>query len=420
MPETLPYPGYCWPLNHHIGPVLQDLGRTMFELLFAGFVYSGEPSYQERITAYIVSTGLLPPNIRDDAQRAQVWRDYQQVLAELGCIVSTRFTQSVELTPIGLMWLDGSIGFSELITTQALRYQYPNGHKQDISVQLKRLFPQGELPATLTELDAIHEIQVKPTILILRVLLELLRRGDQTPRLGVDEILTALVPITRNEYWEEAIANLEAFRGRRRQAQEPRRRRHIQEWMRLLNYSDIFSFDGHNLTLSEIAYNSIDRLSSLCEYHENRKTFWVPASTESQVLGVSWFEHFGSPNFNSEWTQPWESLDSDYLERNYPRGFDASGHTDTDVSLKEWRTAIALRPIELSAVTQELDLEVGRTRQPDEQRILAGIVQRRKRTQLHQKIVRLVASKLQEKRYIVMEDPLSVDLLAVRAHSQTG
>ena len=154
MLRELPYRGYSWPLNHHIGPLLRDSGRTLYELLLAGFVFAEESGYQEKITEYLVRRELLPPNIREDANKAQIWRDYQQALAELGCIFSTRFTHGVIITPVGLMWLDGSIGFSELIATQALAYQYPNGHRQDISTSLRKLLGETVPPPTLTELDA--------------------------------------------------------------------------------------------------------------------------------------------------------------------------------------------------------------------------------------------------------------------------
>ena len=103
-----PYPGFSWSFTQHTGPATYK--RTLFELLWAAYEFSGENNYGDHITEHLIQRQLLTANVREDAGRPQAWRDYQQILPELGLIVSTRFTKPsvVTVTPVGLMWLDGS------------------------------------------------------------------------------------------------------------------------------------------------------------------------------------------------------------------------------------------------------------------------------------------------------------------------
>ena len=67
------------------------------------------------------------------------------------------------------MYIDGTIGYSELFSTQILGYQYPNGHKTDISPAVKSELLQAGMNISVnrTELDANSGILIKPGVLIL-------------------------------------------------------------------------------------------------------------------------------------------------------------------------------------------------------------------------------------------------------------
>lgn len=191
---SYPYPGFSWSISHHIEPATNS--RTMFELLQAAYVFANEDRYQDKITDQIISQGLLTANVREDAGKPQLWRDYQQVLPELGLIASTRFTDGIIVTPVGMMWLDGALGYSEMITTQCLKYQYPNGHKQGISTTQKNLLAEQRIPIpkTRTELDVMTGVLIKPAVLILRILVELHTDNSPHQYLTTNECLAALVP----------------------------------------------------------------------------------------------------------------------------------------------------------------------------------------------------------------------------------
>jgi len=204
---NLPYEGYSWSMTQHIAPATDS--ATMYELLNAAYIFSGDSKYRELITDHMIEKDLLTPNIRADQEKPQLWRDYQQVLPELGLIFSTRFTNSVKVTPIGLMWLDGIIGYSELISTQCLRIQYPNGHKQNISPGLKQKLRKNSVlpPNTRTELDWTNGILIKPGVLILRILIELSKKGN-LEGISIEECGHFLLPSKRNDVWDQVLFQL--------------------------------------------------------------------------------------------------------------------------------------------------------------------------------------------------------------------
>jgi hypothetical protein len=107
------------------------------------------------------------------------------------------------------MYIDGTIGYSELFSTQVLAYQYPNGHKTDISPAVREELSQAgiSIPSNRTELDVNSGILIKPGVLILQILIELYRQG-YPPTLDTRECLLALVPTIRNSHWQEAYTRL--------------------------------------------------------------------------------------------------------------------------------------------------------------------------------------------------------------------
>ncbi len=407
---TLPYPGFSWSFTQHTGPATQK--ETLFELLRTAYEYAGQHDYARLITEHLVAEHLLTENIRADAGEAQTWRDYQQVLPELGLIVSTRFTEGVVVTPVGLMWLDGSIGYSELMTTQCLRYQYPNGHKQDISPALRaELEAAGtSIPATRTELDVAHQVLIKPAVLILRILLELLRSGQQ-PVLTVQECLHALVPTRTNTDWSSAFSALQAVRVSQSQPASAGRLRHVQEWFRFLSLSDIFLVTGSAIRLTDVAAENATTLEQLCAYHEQPNTFWAPHTTDKAQIARSWFNYYGNPEILSQWVMPEDLRSVAYVSENYPDGLEKPEDWAQIQRVRQW--AMAINPQQF--VPPQLEPLPGRPIQlsyDDLLRQAQGQVRRARSSRLHEDIVALVAGRLQAAGCSVAEDPFSVDLLA--------
>lgn len=396
----LPYQGFTWSITQHIGPGTDP--RVLFNLLDAAYVFPNNKKGQ--IDNRLTQQGVLTENVRDG--RSQPWRDYQQVLPELGLMISSRVgLPKLVLTPAGMLLLEGSIGISELITTQCLRFQYPNAHKDQ--------FPK----------DVQSGVYIKPGVLMLRVLLSLLDSGDPDPGIDPHECLTTLVPVRSNSGWAEALEQLGAIRGNRNASvRDKTRLRHVQEWFRLLARSDLFYMrEGSNkLGLTQIAIQNKESLESLCLYHEDRATFWCPSSDDRSQMAMSWFDHFGSPDISSQWLLPEDQLAATpkYLEKNYlaenreeglSDGSEVVGNQGSEIKLQSFMPSrIAMMPGGVSSLT------------PDEiKRIQEGRGRSQKSACLHEHIVAMVAEKFKAGGYKVQDDPQSVDLLASRSGKET-
>lgn len=119
--------------------------REVFALLESAYHFRQHPNYRSLVNQALVAEKIFTPNVRSDSGQVDAWRDYQQILPDLGLIYSTRYIKQPQLTAIGLMYIDGTIGYSELFSTQVLAYQYPNGHKTDISPAVKEFYRRQEL-----------------------------------------------------------------------------------------------------------------------------------------------------------------------------------------------------------------------------------------------------------------------------------
>lgn len=92
MFPSIPNEDLTWPVTQHAGVINKDvivkLLRACIE--FNGTKIGGKSSL---INSNIVSSGILTDNIRSDSNKIDAWRDYQQILSELGLIYSTRATK---------------------------------------------------------------------------------------------------------------------------------------------------------------------------------------------------------------------------------------------------------------------------------------------------------------------------------------
>jgi hypothetical protein len=418
MALALPYPGFSWGLSQHIGPGTQP--RAIFELLQAAYTYGNEIDYAEQITEYITGQGLLSENIRQDSGRPDLWRDYQQVLSELGLIVSTNYTNHVQVTPIGLMYLDGSIGYSELITTQALNYQYPNGHKRDISTTQRAELNSANIPVPRTrfELDATYGVLIKPAVLVLRVLLELQQLRGQISGLSVTEVLHCLVPVKRNSEWPLALNELLAFRSAGFDPRsDGRRRRHVQEWFRLLKMTDLFIYaEDQRLYLSEVANANLDFTYQLCQYHEDEATFWLlPSTSNLNQIALSWFGYFGNPDPLSQWVIA-DLNDLNYVKENYLATEETEDDKEATTLTHDKSLEVNLHPFSYARERQYSDFD---SKEPITTDQSAARKRQQTSTRLHEEIVIALAKKLAAANYAVQEDPNSVDLLVTRDDKHT-
>ncbi len=407
----LPYPGYSWSFNHHMGRVNS---REVFALLESAYRFRQYPNYRSLVNQALVSEGIFTPNVRSDSGQVDAWRDYQQILPDLGLIYSTRYIKQPQLTLIGLMYIDGTIGYSELFSTQVLAYQYPNGHKTDISPAVRgELLQAGiSVPTNRTELDVNSGILIKPGVLILQVLVELYQQG-YSPTIDTRECLLALVPTTRNSDWRDAYTRLLQLRqtGDTTEA-DKRRLRDVQEWFQFLGQGDFADKEGNRISLSPTALAEIEQLRSILEFHADPATFWIPQSSVEHENALAWYGFFGSPSIESQWITPDELRSQEYLSENYP-DHELLDEIDSPPVIVEV-SEITLRPFSPS-IPEVVDVNVN----IDVESIIQGRVRLRDKTRQHQEIVARLATRLVELSYDVMDDPNSVDLLAERNGFET-
>lgn len=408
---TLPYPGYSWSFNHHMGRVNP---REVFALLELAYRFRQYPNYRSLVNQALVAEGIFTPNVRSDSGQVDAWRDYQQILPDLGLIYSTRYLKQPQLTPIGLMYVDGEIGYSELFSTQVLSYQYSNGHKTDISPAVRgELWQAGiSIPTNRTELDVNSGILIKPGVLILQILVELYQHG-YSPTLDTRECLLALVPTIRNSDWQQAYTRLLQLRQTSDVSNADKRKlRDIQEWFQFLGQSDFAVKEGNRISLSSMALAEIDQLQTILDFHADPATFWIPQSSVERENALAWYSFFGSPSIESQWITPDELRSQEYLLENYPDHelLDEIDSPPVVVEVSE----ISLRPFSPS-IPDVVDVNVD----VDVENIVQGRVRLRDKTRQHQEIVARLATRLTELSYYVADDPNSVDLLAEKNGFET-
>ena len=166
-----PYPGFGWPLNHHIAKATR---RELYYMLLAVAAHADSPDPAFHINQMFAANGILTTNVRNDTGQADTWRDYQQILSELGLIYSTRVQPQITPTPLGLAYLDGALSYSELMTMQALRLQYPNGQSLNISADLSSCLSHtrfdGRAGMQLDKLQSDAGVLIRPAVLIWQIL----------------------------------------------------------------------------------------------------------------------------------------------------------------------------------------------------------------------------------------------------------
>lgn len=432
MPLALPYPGFSWQMGHHMGPAVRSDGpfvRTAYELLRTAFRFAGQPDFEERLNKDIATRGLLPPNVRTGAHgrgKSDIWRDYQQVLAELGLIYSTRFRPALTITPAGLQLISGAVGFSEVLTAQSLRYQYPNGQKA-VSQDLRSLLPRSLASlATLAEIDAVSGVQIKPGVMLLRLLVELLSYPEEVQVIRPAEILEAVVPVKTNADWPIALKNLLKIRKSARPARgdgaDTRRPRHIDEWFRLLGGTDLFQILPNrklSLALSANARNNILKVKQLCDHHENPATFWLPSSQLAADLGISWFDYYGSISLDEQWIEA--ELTPSYIEQNFPGGQELVDDAEEDRAARDTTAALGLIPFAITGGSIPAVPSGSPSRSAEELGLqtLLGIEKRQAQTVLHEEIVQLAAKKLGSEGFTLSFDRNSIDLFAHSSRADT-
>lgn len=405
---SLPYPGHSWSFSQHavgLDP------KTLYDFLKCAAPFEGQTEdYDEKITALMIATGVLTPNQRGGTPDA--WRDYQQLLAEIGLIYSTKIVRALTLTELGQMFLAGEIGFSELIGVQALRYQYPNGQKSTIQERLRTELAANNIaaPATLTEFQASRGILLKPGTLILRVLLELQQAGH-SPQLSVSECQAFLLPCRTNQDWTAAFAEVVAHRASPANIDNVNRhaRRNVQDWFKLLSKSDFLESDGSRvIRLSAYATSNLSLVHSCCENEEDAASFWIPSSFDIQGRR-QWFDWYGHLPYEIQGSLRSDvTNDPEYMAANYVGGTEE----DEDDTSPPETTQVNLQPVDLAHLGRDTSFTFSGNIEALAENLRKGAQKRHAKTLLHDRIVKDLAETFIAQGAQVESDPNSVDLLA--------
>lgn len=298
----LPYPNYTWQFSQHEILLESD---TTYKLLGCAAEYEGQPGAGQQISKLINKQKILTENIRDG--RSDPWRDYQQILPELGLMFSTKQHRDLKLTRLGRQYLSGSISYSQIADLQSLRYQYPNGFKLGISSSLKKELQGAHIaiPANNIILQKTFKINIRPGLLMLRCILELSKHKED-PCLSATEIGSFLLPITKNGDYENGVAAIRAFRQGRLKAtnRTGQQNRNIRAWMRFLSSGNMFDLIGKKLVASPKLLEDAQAFRGYCSMLEKRGPEWA-ATGNVEKDSESWFEHYGSISFQEMSKFPW-------------------------------------------------------------------------------------------------------------------
>ena len=294
MYPEVPYDGISWPMTQHAGVLSKE---SLDGLLHACLLCRGDMVNPEKINGYLVENGILTANIRSDSNQVDAWRDYQQILSEFGLLYSTRISKAIKLTPVAMAYLNGNLTYGELITLQILRYQYPNGHKSQLSPSLVQSFGEEFSFETFTELQTACNILLRPAVLVWQVLNRLWEKG-QSAFLTLDEMQRYLVRCARNTDVEYAVSAIVASReGTTELSAMTRARRNMSDWMKILGQTLLFkiSADGTSITMSGYSIRHRKQVAAVCDALTAPDGFWILPNTDFKQ---SWFDFYGNYDEN--------------------------------------------------------------------------------------------------------------------------
>lgn len=404
--RQLPYPGYSWPLTQHATGFNETDIRNM---LSCALPFEGRSGVGQEITSLMVNSGVLTANVREGVPDA--WRDYQQLLAELGLIVSTRIYPALRLTEVAKSFIAGEVKYSSLMSMQSFRYQYPNGQKHTLQSAQKSALFGSPFSGYENQID-LHVgagILIRPAILMLRVLYELHMSGDKNP-LRLEEVRDFLLPSKMNSEWPQCIIEVKQYRGGMGGGgggQVDRARRNLQDWFKLLKENPFFDTDGSRyIGLSSYAVSNLDSVTSVITYGEDLGSFWIPTNSSplERLKWFSWYGQFGDV------IEPVEASEASVvvLDDSMVDDDEMSAPTTMPVFLNEIDEESLLKKKEISFNVDEAVVA---------RNAMLGAMKRYAKHVLHDEIVAEFSQKFKAQGAKVFSDPNTVDLLVMWGES---
>lgn len=401
MYPSIPNINLSWPITQHAGVINKEV---ITKLLHSCVSHNGLKINYDIINSSIITSGILTNNIRTDSNKADVWRDYQQILSELGLIYSTKITnKQLILTPIATAFLDDTISYEELITLQLLKYQYPNGHKTQLSPSFRKGLPSSINNLSFAEIQASYGIMIRPAVLIFQILVYLFK-NNEIASLSVDELQRYTVRCLTND--DAEICAKYIIKSRHEQTfitALPRARRNMQDWIKLLTQSPLFtSADLKNINLSEFAIEHLDECLNTINSLLKPESFWLFSNKSNYKL--DWFTFYGNINLGIDWIQLNKVDKNSYTKHTIYNKTNKIHNTDifttTSVNLKSYTpTDLPFTPISKKIIS-EYDYKTSQ-----------------KGHYLHDSMVDFIARRCNAKGAEVYEDRHTVDLL-IRYKSQ--
>ena len=385
------FDGISWPITQHSGIITEDVVRG---LINACLELNGHKVDTGSINDYIVSHGIVTDNYRSDSNKLDAWRDYQQILSELGLIYSTKICERIILTPVAIAFADGEISYKELITLQVLKYQYPNGHKTQISPSLRRSYEESGKPfafSSFAEMQASSGILLRPVVLIWQVLYKLYQMGEEAI-LSIDEMQRYVVRCQRNTDIEMCVETIIRSRHTDYQlAPMVRARRNLQDWIKIMNETPLFYSDykrNCSLSLSHYSIEEAESINAICKHLCKPETFWL--YTNNANSKIDWYDFYGSIDIGTDWipNQGYENIE---LENR--TNATSSAEVQRSVELQDFKPMVVSEPDTRRKVVSIYDYK----------KSIAGHMQ-------HDNMVNLIASKCISKGALVSFDPKTVDL----------
>lgn len=372
-----------WNLTQHAKVITES---QFIPFLKLASKYEGSSEFQKELNKEIALEGILTANNRDG--QSDSWRDYQQVLATLGVIVSTRVSKNLIITPLGKNVLEGLISFEELATIQSLRMQYPNGNTTQNDIWIHQ-----------------HSVgmQVKPAVLLIDILIQLTKTPTIDPIIYIDECQQAIVSSKDHNIDVNSIVKLRnsTFKGA---TLNQHARRNLQDWYKFLGETRLFKI-GRNgrrqfVELTNFAIDNIDFLEGLCADAANGINFWLPTTFKNEDK-FDWFQYYGS--------LPLE--ESNMIETHFSRD-DIESSSPKDLDKCFYRSIDTANNINLGDVASSLRIINEESNQASNKKIKSGQALRDKAYNLHEKIILELTLAFEKISFECSADPNSIDLYA--------
>jgi hypothetical protein len=303
---------------------------------------------------------------------------------------STRSSKGIRFTAAGLSYLDRTSSQKDILTIQAFRWQYPNGHNtQKTSGDSSSMDFSKQQMAT--------GVLIRPAVLIWQVL-NALRQMGQRARLSASEIENFLMPVRTHQDTYIAVAAIVNHRATAgRLPRNGARRRNALDWIIRLSRTHAFlANEDRSLSLSRYSGEKAEELSVAMDELIQGDHWWLPPSGGS--VAESWYQWYGTQDAARYPVPRREPSGSNLIENEEPNDDDGDA---TGMSLQEYR---------------HIESGAGSGRRTVTSTYSADISESAHR--LHDTMVRLIAERCLKNGAQVFFDPNSVDLLVKHSESE--